>query len=332
MNDILLSIIIPVFNVEEYITYCIDSIFKSGFDERCELILVDDGSTDKSREMCDTYASKNVKVIHQKNSGPSAARNSGLTMARGFYVTFVDSDDYIAEKAITNILKALPERKTDLVFMQGDKVYPDGKIINIGDDITRKDIEGKSKEEVLKFLKSRKKFAGSACTKLYRKSFLTENTITFPNDRRCGEDLLFVTKCIYYAKSYGALDFSYYQYRQARSGSRTSTMTAQRYMDIFLYIEEASSFLTVGHKAINEAATRCMSFVAYEYALQIWKLGYVDATEHAKLITILKKYRWVLKYAGSSKVKIIRLMLCLTGYRITSLLLMKAKKIAAKRL
>ena len=110
----LLSVVVPVYNVEEYLPRCIDSILSQPF-INFELILVDDGSPDKCGEICDEYAKKDnrVVVIHQKNSGVSAARNSGLDVARGKYIWFIDSDDYISSKCIKKIINAIEEYNLD---------------------------------------------------------------------------------------------------------------------------------------------------------------------------------------------------------------------------
>lgn len=97
-NSALISVIIPVYNVESYLSRCVDSVVRQTY-KYLEIILVDDGSTDSSGEMCDTYEKidDRVKVIHKNNGGLSSARNSGLQIAQGDYIGFVDSDDYIAE-------------------------------------------------------------------------------------------------------------------------------------------------------------------------------------------------------------------------------------------
>ena len=96
----LLSVIVPVYNVENYLSRCVDSILsQSGV--TLEVLLVDDGSTDASGKICDSYAARDdrVKVIHKENGGLSSARNTGLDRASGDYVTFVDSDDYLEPEA-----------------------------------------------------------------------------------------------------------------------------------------------------------------------------------------------------------------------------------------
>lgn len=111
-----LSIIVPVYDVEKYIHQCIDSILNQTF-QNFEIILVDDDSNDKSGAICDEYAKRDnrVKVIHQVNAGLSAARNIGLKHAKGKYVAFVDSDDYIAPNMYELLLNKLYESGTDMV-------------------------------------------------------------------------------------------------------------------------------------------------------------------------------------------------------------------------
>ena len=98
-NQIDISIIIPIYNVEKYLTVCIDSLMNQS-DLRMEIILVNDGSTDLSGEIADEYAKKEerIKVIHQENEGASAAHNAGLEIAQGEYIAFLDSEDWISWK------------------------------------------------------------------------------------------------------------------------------------------------------------------------------------------------------------------------------------------
>ena len=109
MTDaILLSIIIPVYNVESYLPRCAESVFSQMTNE-CEVIFVDDGSTDDSGRICDNYASSraNVSVVHKKNGGLSSARNVGMKSASGQYLLFVDSDDYLLRNAIDDLLSII---------------------------------------------------------------------------------------------------------------------------------------------------------------------------------------------------------------------------------
>lgn len=114
---LLLSVIVPVYNVKSYINRCLESIVEQ-LDSRIEIILVDDGSTDGSGVICDDYASKYdaIKVIHQTNKGVSAARNQGLKMAQGEYIAWIDPDDYVTPNWKESILDALVTKNVDILI------------------------------------------------------------------------------------------------------------------------------------------------------------------------------------------------------------------------
>ncbi|MDY2590818.1 MAG: glycosyltransferase, partial [Agathobacter sp.] len=114
MND-LISVIVPVYKVEEYLDECVKSIISQSY-SNLEIILVDDGSPDKCPELCDLWTTKDnrIKVVHKCNGGLSSARNAGLDIACGDYISFVDSDDYIAPDMIANLYNCIIENKTDI--------------------------------------------------------------------------------------------------------------------------------------------------------------------------------------------------------------------------
>lgn len=231
MSNIKLSFIIPVYNVEKYLNECLDSVI-SQCNEQCEIIIVDDGSTDNSGAICDDYKDKyeNITVMHQKNSGSSIARNAGLKAAKGDYIAFIDSDDRISPDSIKNIFSAV-NNNADVYFMEGKKLFPNGSSQSLGDEIDSALVRGQSKERVFEHLASRPKYPGSACTKLFKRSFLADNNLCFSIDRVYGEDLSFCLNCFLSADSFDALKFSYYEYRQNRDGSVTNVVDAKLFGD-----------------------------------------------------------------------------------------------------
>lgn len=123
MND-LISVIMPVYKVEAYLHQSIESVLTQDH-ENLELILIDDGSPDRCGEICDAYGAKDsrVRVIHQQNGGAAAAKNAGLRIARGTYLTFVDSDDYLQPNVLGYMLRTLQEKEADAVQFSFQDVY-----------------------------------------------------------------------------------------------------------------------------------------------------------------------------------------------------------------
>lgn len=119
-----ISVIVPVYNVEKYLPQCVDSILSQDYTD-LEVILIDDGSTDASGQICDQYAEKDdrVRVIHQKNGGAAAAKNAGLRVATGEYLSFVDSDDYLEPNVYGFMLQTLQTHQADAVQFSFREVY-----------------------------------------------------------------------------------------------------------------------------------------------------------------------------------------------------------------
>lgn len=175
MKD-LVSIIVPVYNVEEWLDECVESLVNQTYNN-IEIILVDDGSTDKSGIKCDEWSLKDdrIRVVHKKNGGLSSARNAGLDVFRGDYVTFIDSDDYIEDVSIETMLREIKEQDVDIVRCAMNQV--------IGEEIVDKrdmDYEKKySKEELLKgYYYYNDGMCGSVCDKLFKSHFF--NDLRFP--------------------------------------------------------------------------------------------------------------------------------------------------------
>lgn len=321
-NEILLSFIIPVYNVESYLQECVDSILQQA-NSNCELILVNDGSTDSSGEICDKYLANNsnIKVIHQVNAGLSAARNAGLSIARGRYITFVDSDDKIFPDSISCIFEWIQTEGTDLCFLQMVKLYSDGSQENLNEGFLRNKLKGKTREEAVQHISSRPKYPGSACAKLYRKDFLIDKDLHFPYDRRYSEDLGFMRDCILCARDFDVLDVPYYQYRQSRQGSITSNITLKNFNDLLRFIDESVQQLTVEKKAVNTISELGMSFAAYEYCILMYLYNFLSENDKKEAYACLRRYDWVMKYATSKKGKLAHVCTQIIGIKATTKLL-----------
>lgn len=166
MNEVI-SIIVPVYNVEKYLDKCIDSMRSQSY-KNIEIILVDDGSTDSSGKICDIYekVDERIKVIHKVNGGLSDARNAALNVAKGKYVTFVDSDDYIKSDYILYLYTLLQKYKADISICEFD--YMDEEGIRINHPLANNKEMVFDQEVALKKLLGQKLYTNSSSGKLFK--------------------------------------------------------------------------------------------------------------------------------------------------------------------
>lgn len=181
-----LSVIIPIYNSEKTIGKTIESVISSGFPFSYELILVDDGSSDRSYHICEKYASisSNIRLVQKTNGGVSSARNAGLKKATGLYITFIDSDDYVAENYFQQIFAALEDGK-DLILFSNNLMRQDG----VGLIEKKGETSFISLDEITSLLCSQK--INAPWDKVYKTTILNQYQIMFDEDISMGEDLLF---------------------------------------------------------------------------------------------------------------------------------------------
>lgn len=174
----LISVIIPVYKVEEYLGRCVQSVFKQTY-QNLEIILVDDGSPDQCPKLCDEYAKKDsrVKVIHKENGGLSDARNFGIQIARGEYITFLDSDDWISDNCIQVLYENLVKNDSDISII--DTIVSDGTVQSERSFNTYGIKEKNYKpQEALKVILCQTEFNTSAWGKLYKRQLFSEYRFT----------------------------------------------------------------------------------------------------------------------------------------------------------
>lgn len=210
----LISIIIPVFNVEKYLNRCVESIVKQTY-KNLEIILVDDGSPDNSPKLCDEWARKDsrIKVIHKENGGVSSARNVGIQNALGDYIAFVDSDDWIDEAMCEKVVEHAIKTNADMVFFKFRRVYENGKVFENKEvaleSVKRKDIKvffTSCTDKNGNYLD----VMGSACRILFKKNIA--QSCLFSEKLKHGEDLFFVLNCLEKANKVEVLDEVLYNY------------------------------------------------------------------------------------------------------------------------
>ncbi len=216
-----ISVITPVYNAEKDINKCIESILNQSFKD-FELILINDGSTDNSGEICDEYTEKDerVKVFHQENKGPSAARNKGIDEMQGDFVTFIDADDYVEPFYLDSFISHGIDIKNSIV-LQGYKWENDKGEVQEYTCQQRKYTESEYSE--LFYSTNFIQRHPFACIKLFPTHIIKNNSIYFDEDIRFGEDFIFVLKCLKHTKSILWIDKAGYHY-QYNDNSLTRTI------------------------------------------------------------------------------------------------------------
>lgn len=222
----MISVIVPVYNVEKYIRNCLDSIINQTYKD-LEIILVDDGSTDNSGAICDEYAQKDsrIKVIHKQNGGLSSARNAGLDNATGKYVGFIDSDDFIELDMYEKLLNTLQVTQTD-VCMCGCKIVSEQGAILFKNNLPIKiyKIDDILKDVILPL-------ETSAWNKLYKREII--GNARFPEGKIHGEDLIFTLEYLTSEMTFSAIeDYSYY-YVKHPSSITTSKFSIKSFDEVY---------------------------------------------------------------------------------------------------
>ena len=251
----MVTVIIPVYNVEMYLPLCINSILKQTY-QNLEIILIDDGSTDDSPGICDTYALKDnrIKVIHQQNQGAAVARNTGLENATGEYIVFVDSDDFINEKMIEKLYIALKQTDSDLSICNFKYTSENGKEI----DLKETDIKNEVlyTEEIIDKL-----FQNNNCgyiviwNKMYKKDLWKQ--IRYPVGV-IYEDEAVIHHIFSKCKKVATIPDELYYYRQV-SGSIMHSERNEKNLDKYLALADRLMFLK---SAVSKENIRKL---AYQY-------------------------------------------------------------------
>lgn len=202
----LISVIIPLYNVENYIDNCLQSVLDQSF-QNLEIILIDDGSIDDSGKICDAYSRKDdrIRVLHIRNSGVSAARNCGLDIATGEYIAFIDSDDTVHQNYIDELYKTAETQDSDIVcsgytYTGKELKYEHNDFKNLSN----------SRESFVEHLLQNT--GGTICSKLFKASIISDNQLKFDGTLKMREDLIFSLEFAFFANSFHVVHNFYYNY------------------------------------------------------------------------------------------------------------------------
>lgn len=284
----LISVIVPVYNVKNYINRCVDSIIYQTY-KNLEIILVDDGSTDGSGSLCDRYEQidSRIKVIHKENGGLSDARNTGLDIAVGEYITFVDSDDWLRIDYVELLLEAIRYGKTKIsacAYLKTKKLTEQYEYRQISD--ISKYIESWQIYDAYQHLFLNNKIDSSAWAKLYERSLFED--IEFPVGKLY-EDQFVTYKLFHLSQAVTYVDQKMYFYFDRTESIQNQVFTIKK-MDELAANLECMIFINEFYPRLNEAVTcklisSCFHMLFAIDDLEKWK------SEKERLEGIIKMYR-----------------------------------------
>lgn len=293
------SVIVPVYNVENYLERCLTSISQQTYLDY-EVILIDDGSTDNSGQICNQWCDKNSKfhVIHQENGGVSKARNKGLECVKTEYIVFVDPDDYIEPECLKILVNTAKEYNAEMVHCDCNGPKP------------RKTYTGIYHVEDSNFYET---YAGSVVWgNLFKTEIVKKNKLKFREDIHSGEDTLFVTQYYMAIKKAVGVPNKLYYYEQESNGitkrefsyKRMSIITA---MEALVQVTQKREILNLYAKRLLAGKTLGMLFLLWDS----YKVGISLNEEEAKMIGIVREYKRYLYYDAINIISKIKLELLL---------------------
>jgi glycosyltransferase involved in cell wall biosynthesis len=296
MEDIKISVIIPIYNVEKYLHQCVDSVLNQTY-KNIEVILVDDGSPDSCPQICDEYAmiDKRIKVVHKENGGLSSARNAGLNIATGVYGIYIDSDDYWKiDNGLEILVKRIIRTKADILSFGYEKYNEDSnlKIPYFGKNIDYRFIK-ENKEKQLEQLIGNNLYIASACNKIIKLDLLRE-TLFVPGV--VAEDVEWCAKLLSKAESFDFINLNFYCYRQ-RKGSISQTLSDKSCSDL---CSAVLGCINIADESSEDIRRYIFGYTAYQFSSFIAVQAFTKSFQ-VKCINTLTKYTYVLKFYGNNR-------------------------------
>lgn len=300
----LVSFIIPCYNGEKYIQSIINQLYSSSRND-FEVIVVNDGSKDNSdsiiKKLVNTYPSLNY--IYQENKGASAARNTGLSVAKGQYICFLDCDDSIVISNMDKLLNSIYDKDLYLFNINKDtngEIYPYIKQTNMF----------VNKPLLLQNLQ----FTNAPWGKLIKRDIIEKYSLYFDSQLKISEDLLWSIQLLNYVLDIECSDIDFYIYKTDNQNSTTNTISNSKFIHLWKTLEVSVNWCNQ-----HNAERACYSMCAYQYMMNC-AYCYPNYNEYKQYY---KNYRYLLKYSDYSKVKTINKVVTLLGIKATSYLLHK---------
>lgn len=305
-----ISVIIPMYNTEKYIEQCLKSVIRSVLFEYCEVLIIDDGSSDQSAVLAQNIVDRydNMFIYHYENGGLSAARNQGLRLAKGKYIFFLDSDDYLEKNYLYQLYKIAKKTDCDVVFSGFSEVTENGIL---KEEIHRTILNHTEVKSGCEYLHARMNLGdwyNQVWCALYRKAFLQEKNLYFKEEVQLYEDILFTNQILVKAQKVCAIPFYGYMYRNrpeslVHGGVQERDIIAC--INVLKYLEDIYRKLDVRQKKV-------MGRVFFEHiSMTLYYIGIVNPVDKKKYYHALsrKKVMKILKVSIKTPVEWIKYLI-----------------------
>lgn len=306
MNE-LISVIIPIYNLEEYLQNCIESVITQTY-HNLEIILVDDGSTDNSIDICRVYEKKDRRIqiiIKQKNEGAGPARNAGIDVAHGSYIMFVDGDDFIARNCIEELYTILFTNGGDISVCLGREVYGTERIKDI-EQKSSINFESMTAKQALENLCYQRKITPGPCGKLFKKDLFSN--LRFPDTGY--EDMAIIYRLLDRADSILFCPIEKYYYLQRKNNTTLGRFNKKK-LDRISVAKDMMEFLKEHHSDLIKCA-EVRFFIANIQTLNVLPFDLLQSKCGKEISKNIRKYRWVV--LGDNKAKISTRCIAFTSY------------------
>lgn len=315
-----LSVIIPVYNVEEYLERCVKSVLNQDFCN-LEVILVDDGSPDNCPQICDKLAEidKRITVIHKPNGGLSTARNVGIKNAKGEYISFLDSDDQWAEGKLKPLMEQLEKTKVEMLMFRSISLYPDGTIMERKDKEVFKSGYYEYDTSVLyqKLIDSGN-LHEQAGTHILQSQFVKQNELFF-KEGILGEDTEWMFRVMRVIHTIGVIDIPLQIYTEKRLGSITNTVSTKILIDLLDVIQSSLNYYEL-HTLQNTKKYE-LAHCAYLWSIALGYYSLLHKAEANKYKNQIRKHKEKLSLMSHPKARMVGCVYPILGFTLTSKIL-----------
>ena len=295
--NILITVIIPIYNVEKYLKKCLDSVINQTYNN-LEIILIDDGSTDDSGLICDKYSKEDSRIIveHIKNAGVSNARNIGIKKAKGEYITFVDSDDYIELNMYEKMISVIANNEYPDIISCGFFSENEQKDFLANSNETLNEVDILNNNIAFKEIFT-DKIGAYIWNKLFKKNIIVLNSLLFDKRISYGEDLLFLCHFVDYSKKICCMKEKLYHHIK-RKDSITNTKFNKKLLSI---LDAYSKVEKIGKKKYNDSIENIIISKSFVICNLIYK---IFVTEKIKYKRELEELRQILKEDKKNYIKL----------------------------